>query len=158
MRTFTAFRGISPAGSRYRHVDDPFSEMRRRLYGEQTMDRDDRELTVPSANISEQDREGTSGYLIEMAAPGYERDDFHINVHDEILTIKAELDNDRTRDHDSFSRREHNYHSFSRAFSLPESVDEDNISATYRNGVLDIFVPVLKPVEETREPRRIAVS
>ncbi len=69
MRTFTAFRGISPAGSRHRHIDDPFGEMRRRVYGEQTMDRDDRELTIPSANVSEQDREGTSGYLIEMAAP-----------------------------------------------------------------------------------------
>ncbi|MBB4077501.1 HSP20 family protein [Lewinella aquimaris] len=157
MREFTSFRGITPANSRYRHIDHPFEEQRRRLYGNQTMS-GDYELNIPGANITELDEENQGGYLIELAAPGYQREDFHISVHNDVLTIKGELHADRVRDHDSFSRREHNFHTFSRSFSLPDSTDEDNITAKYTNGILEVYVPVLRPVAETKTPRRIEVG
>ncbi|MCP9237262.1 Hsp20/alpha crystallin family protein [Lewinella sp. JB7] len=157
MREFTSFRGITPANSRYRHIDHLFDEQRRRLFGDQTMS-GDYELSIPGANITEMDEEDRGGYLIELAAPGYQRDDFHVSVHNDILTIKGELHEDRVRDHNSYSRREHNYHTFSRSFTLPESTDEENIRATYTNGILEVFVPVLRPVEETKTPRRIQVG
>ena len=157
MRTFTAFRGITPANSRYRHTDHLFDEQRRRLYGEATIN-GEHEMSIPGANITELNEEERGGYLIELAAPGYERDDFEVSVHEDILTIRGQQHDSRRREHDSFSRREHNYHTFSRAFTLPDSADEENIVATYKNGILDVFVPVLKPVEQTRTPRRIAVG
>lgn len=157
MRTFTSFRGITPENSRYRNTDHLFDLERKRLYGNQTID-GDYEVSVPGANITELDEEERSGYLVELAAPGYEREDFHVSVHNDVMTIKGELHDSRQRSHDSYSRREHNYHTFSRSFSLPDSVDEDNITAKYTNGILAVFVPVLKPVEQTKTPRRIDVG
>ena len=157
MRTFTAFTGISPENSRYRNTDHLFEQQRHRLYGDRTID-GDYEFSVPRANITELDEEDRGGYLIELAAPGYEREDFHISAHNDILTIRGELHADRTRTHDSFHRREHNYNTFSRKFTLPESTDEAGITATYKNGILHVFVPVMKPVEQTNTPRRIEVS
>lgn len=157
MRTFTAFTGITPENSRYRNTDHLFDIQRRRLYGDQTID-GDYELSVPGANITEVDEEDRGGYLVELAAPGYEREDFHVSVHNDVMTIKGELQENRRRSHDSYSRREHNYHTFTRSFSLPESADEDNITASYKNGILEVFVPVLKPVEQTKTPRRIEVG
>lgn len=157
MRTFTSFRGISPANSRNRYIDDIFDDTRRRLFGDRTIE-GDYELSVPGANITELDEEERSGYLIELAAPGYDHNDFDISVYEDILTIKGELHEDRVRDRDSYSRREHNYHTFSRSFTLPDSVQEDNITAHYRNGILEVFVPVSQPVEQTKSPRRIKVG
>ena len=157
MRTFTAFTGISPENSRYRNSDHLFEMQRRKLYGNQTID-GDYEFSVPGANITEVDEEDRGGYLIELAAPGYEKEDFHVSVHNDIMTIKGELHEDRVRSHDSYHRREHNYHNFTRSFTLPDSVDEENITAKYTNGILHVFVPVLKPVEQTKTPRRIEVG
>lgn len=157
MRTFTTFRGITPENSRYRNTDHLFDLQRKRLYGDETID-GEYEVSIPGANITEVDEEDRGGYLVELAAPGYEKKDFHVSVHNDVMTIKGELGEDRQRTHDSYSRREHNYHTFSRSFSLPDSVDEENITATYQNGILAVFVPVLKPVEETKTPRRISVG
>ncbi len=157
MRTFTSFTGISPENSRYRNSDHLFDLERKRLYGNQTIE-GDYEVNIPGANITELQDEENGGYLIELAAPGYERDDFDISVHKDVLTIKGELHESRRREHSSFSRREHNYHTFSRSFTLPETTDEENISANYRNGILEVMVPTLKPVEQTATPRRIKVG
>ncbi|WP_168797401.1 Hsp20/alpha crystallin family protein [Neolewinella litorea] len=157
MRTFTSFRGITPSNARYRNSDHLFDLERQRLYGNQTID-NEYELSIPGANITEMDDQERGGYLIELAAPGYDREDFDISVHKDILTIKGELHESRQRPHDSYTRREHNYHTFSRSFTLPESTDEENITAGYRNGILEVFVPVLKPVEKTKSPRRIEIG
>ena len=157
MRTFTAFTGISPENSQYRNTDHLFDLQRRRMYGNQTID-GDYEVSIPHANVTELHEENRGGYLIELAAPGYEREDFHISVHQDILSIRGELDESRRREHNSFSRREHNYHTFHRKFTIPETADENNITANYRNGILEIYVPTLKPVEETQTPRRIEVG
>lgn len=157
MKTFTAFRGITPDNLRSRYIDSIFEDQRRKLFGENTI-RPEHEMNIPSANITEFDEDTRSGYLIEMAAPGYDKSDFDINVDDNVLTVSGKLADDRVRDHSSYRRREHNYHTFSRSWSLPESADEENIEATYRNGILELFVPVLKPVEQTVTPRRISVQ
>ncbi len=157
MKTFTSFRGITPDNSRDRYIDSIFDDTRRRLFGDHTISGGP-ELTVPGANITETDTEERSGYLIELAAPGYERNDFEISVYDDILTIQGGLEESRLRGPETFSRREHNYHTFSRSFTLPESADEDNIVAAYRNGILEVFVPVLKPINQTKTPRRIEIG
>ena len=157
MKTFSVFRGISPDNSRARYIDSVFDDTRRRLFGDETIS-GDHEFTIPHANITETDTEARMGYLIELAAPGFDRNDFDVSVFDDILTVKGEIHEDRRRSHSSFSRREHNYQTFSRSFTLPESVDEDNITANYRNGILEVFVPVLRPVSETKTPRRIEIG
>ncbi len=157
MKTFTSFTGISPDNSMYRNTDHLFDIQRRRLYGDQSMD-GEYEFNVPRANVTELDEEQRSGYLIELAAPGYEKSDFDVSIHKGVMTITADLHDDRRRSHDSFTRREHNYHSFRRQFTLPEQADEENVTASYTRGILEVFVPVLKPVRQTRAPRRIEVG
>lgn len=157
MKTFTAFRGISPDNSRRRHIDSVFDYQRRRLFNDHTISGEN-ELSVPSANVTEYNEETRNGYLIELAAPGYDKSDFDVNVKDDVLTITGTIGEDRQRNQDSFFRREYNYASFTRSWTLPESVDEENISAKYQNGILEVFVPTLKPAEITNEPRRIEVA
>lgn len=154
MKAFTSFTGISPDNSMYRNSDHLFDIQRRRLYGDHTID-GDYEFSVPRANITELDEEERSGYLIELAAPGYEREDFDVSIHNGAMTIMAEPHADRFRSHDSFTRREHAYHTFRRRFTLPEQADEENITAAYNRGILEVFVPVLAPVKRTATPRRI---
>lgn len=157
MRAWTSFRGITPSSVRERYSDDPFSYNRRRLFGDQTISGSD--LTIPSANISQTTQDTKSGYLIELAVPGYEKGDFEINLDGDILTISAEECSNRRQEDDNnkYSNQEYNYHVFNRSFRLPEDVDEEAIVAAYRNGILGVFVPVAEP-EEAPAPRRINVS
>ena len=157
MKTFTAFTGISPDNSLYRNSDHLFENQRHRLYGNQSM-RGDYEFNVPRANISQLDEEERTGYLVEMAAPGYDRDDFEISIHNNIMTIEAKLHEDRFRSHETFMHREHAYHTFERKFTLPEHTDEENVTASYDRGILEVFVPVLRPVAQTTAPRQVKIN
>lgn len=157
MKTFTSFRGISPDNVRSRYSDSIFEDQRRRFFGDRSFD-NGYELTIPNANITEYDEEQRTGYLIELAAPGYNKEDFELTVHENILTISGELGEDRVRTRESYRRQEHNYHSFSRSWTLPEGIDEDSIAASYRNGILEVFIPVNKNIEKVATPRRIQVG
>ncbi|WP_020570307.1 Hsp20/alpha crystallin family protein [Neolewinella persica] len=157
MKTFPSLRGITPDSVRSRHIDSIFEDKRRRLFGSHTIQQE-HELNIPNANITEENEEKRTGYLIELAAPGYDKGDFDINVNGDYLIISGQLTDDRIRDEASFTRREHNFNAFSRAWSLPESCDEENITAKYRNGILEVFIPVIKPLEQTNTPRRIPVG
>lgn len=159
MKTFTSLRGLSPRTSMSRYVDDFFNDGYRRMLSNHSMTGD--EMTIPAANVREH-HEGT-GYIIEIAAPGYRREDFDVSVHDNVLTISAEREsrdgngNDHAQQH-RYTRREHYYHNFERSFMLPEHVNEDEISASYRDGILHVLVPTHRPDTQRRKPRRIDIG
>lgn len=159
MRVFPLLRGVSPSNTSSRYIDHAFDEFRRRMYGEDTISGDD--LTIPSANIQEMDNGGgkEKGFQIELAAAGFERDDFNIEVDNQILLVSASRDA-KVKDMNGprYYRQEHNYHSFSRSFQLPDQADEDNITAVYRNGLLLVFIPVKNAEEKPAPPRRILVD
>ena len=94
-------------------------------------------LSSPSTNIKETDE----GFEIELAAPGLEKADFNLNLDQEVLTIEAKRENKSEETTDKFVRREFNYTSFKRSFTLPESVDTNQIGAKYENGILNITLP-----------------
>ncbi len=96
-------------------------------------------FTMPSVNVKEED----STYQIMVAAPGMKKEDFNIGIDRNILTISSE-NKSETEEKDEqgfFTKREFNFSSFSRSFTLPESVDIDNIEASYENGILNVSVP-----------------
>lgn len=95
--------------------------------------------TVPALNISEEDKQ----YRVELAAPGMKKDDFNIDVDDNMVTISSEKESETNDEADDkkYSFREYNYSSFSRSFSLPENADAEKISAKYADGVLCLTVP-----------------
>jgi len=110
-------------------------------------------LTVPSVNIVE----NPGDFTISLAAPGMKKDDFNIDVDGTLLTISAEAEEKKEEKSDRFTRREYNYSSFSRSFTLPEGVNKDKIDAAYTDGVLRLTLP---KTEEAKKlvARHIAVK
>ncbi|WP_339611029.1 Hsp20/alpha crystallin family protein [uncultured Planktosalinus sp.] len=111
--------------------------------------------TLPAVNI----KETADNFQVEVAVPGKEKEDFNIELDENVLTISSEEKSEReeTSEDGKYTRKEFNYKAFKRAFNLPETVEQDKIKATYNNGVLNIEVP--KREESKQKPKRmIAVS
>lgn len=106
--------------------------------------------TIPSMNV----REEKDHFAVELAAPGLTKDDFQIDVEGNVLTISSqkETKTDEKDEAGKYSRREYNYSSFSRSFTLPESVDANKIDAKYKDGVLNLTIP--KREEATKKDSR----
>lgn len=112
--------------------------------------------TLPAVNV----KETNDDFRIEVAAPGMKRDDFKVELDNNVLTISSELENSHEeRDKDGkYTRREFSYQSFQRSFSLPESKVEGNkISAKYSDGILHVTVPK-KEEARVKPARQITVG
>lgn len=110
-------------------------------------------VNVPSANITETPKE----FNLELAAPGLERKDFNIEIENNMLRISAEKKEEKREEDSEYSRREYSFNSFSRTFTMPDNIKEDNIKAKYENGILKVTIPKLK--ESSVKPAlKIAVS
>lgn len=96
-----------------------------------------REMNVPAVNIAEY----KDHYALTLSAPGLNKADFKIDVDGDVLTISSEKEENSEEKEGKFTRKEYNYSSFSRSFTLPEGTDKDKLAATYENGVLKINVP-----------------
>jgi HSP20 family protein len=107
----------------------------------------------PAVNISEKDNE----YSIELAVPGYKKEDFKVNTDDGLLTVSAETKNEMKEDGEEYTRREYNYNGFSRSFRLPENVKDDAIEAKYTNGLLKLRIPKAK-LTAAKPKKEIAVA
>lgn len=91
-----------------------------------------------AVNVMEEDET----YVLELAVPGYKKEDFSIKVEENVLTIASEKKVDDEVKSSKYTRREFRYESFSRSFSLPEGlVDDAKISAEYVDGILNVKIP-----------------
>lgn len=101
----------------------------------------DTNTTLPAVNIKENENE----FLVDVAVPGMEKEDFKIDLDNDILTISSEKTINNDNSDEKYTRKEYSYLSFKRSFTLPKGVvDSDNISATYKNGELKITIPKLE--------------
>ncbi|GLB49945.1 Hsp20/alpha crystallin family protein [Neptunitalea lumnitzerae] len=103
---------------------------------------------TPAVNIKDNEKE----FLLELAVPGRKREDFNLEVDEGVLTISSEVKSENEVKEHNYTRREFNYSSFKRAFTLPETVNEDAIKANYEDGVLSIELP--KKEEALPKPKR----
>lgn len=110
------------------------------------------ESNLPAANVRETEKE----YAIELAVPGMKRDDFEIEVDENMLSISCQKEEDIKEDKENYKRREYNFSSFSRSFRMPEAIVADKIKAQYDNGVLHIKVP--KAQQSVQRKKRINVD
>ena len=94
-------------------------------------------MTVPAVNIME----SKDDFKLSFAVPGMKKDDFHIGIDGNMLTISTEKEETREEKESRYTRKEYNYSSFSRSFSLPDEVSKDNIQAAYTDGVLHLTLP-----------------
>ena len=106
--------------------------------------------TVPKVNILETNEE----FRVEMAAPGMKKDDFRIELDNNMLSISSEVQHETNLPDDQhYSRREFSYQSFRRTFHLPDTVENEKIKARYENGLLSLTIP--KREEAKRKPSRL---
>ena len=105
--------------------------------------------SVPAANVKETETE----YVLELAIPGRKKEDFNVEIDNEILTISSEVKSEENKEDDGYTRREFTFSSFKRVFSLPETISLDKINATYEDGILKFVLP--KKEEALPKPKRL---
>jgi HSP20 family protein len=107
--------------------------------------------SIPAVNIKETEK----NFEIELAVPGYEKKDFNVSTDSGILTVSAENRQENEKRENNYTRREFGYNSFSRSFNLPTNTNEDNIEASYTDGVLKLRI---EKKQESNEKSRKAIS
>ena len=102
-------------------------------------------------------REAGDKFVLEAELPGFNKEDIKLDVKDGILTISAQHteNKDEKDDKGSYIRRERRYGSFTRSFDIT-GVDDEHITASYNNGVLELNLPKAVPV--VPEAKRIAIE
>ena len=80
-------------------------------------------------------------YQLEVVAPGFEKNDFNVNIDKSILTISAEKKTEVKDENEKQIRKEYSYRSFKRSFTIDEKVDAEKVEAKYVNGVLTLNLP-----------------
>lgn len=101
----------------------------------------ERKGSVP-VNVKELDK----SYQLEVIAPGFEKTDFKVNLDKNLLTISVEK-NEEVKQNEKMVRREFNFRSFKRSFTLDEKIDATNIDASYINGILTLNLPKKEEVK-----------
>jgi HSP20 family protein len=94
-------------------------------------------MTMPAVNITENKNE----YNVSLAAPGMKKDDFKIDMDGNLLTISSETKQEKETKEEKYTRKEFNYSSFSRTFTIPDEINKEKIDAHYENGILRLVLP-----------------
>ncbi|MCC5943527.1 MAG: Hsp20/alpha crystallin family protein [Bernardetiaceae bacterium] len=108
---------------------------------------------VPRVNIAEDEDK----FAIEVAAPGMQKDDFSIELDNEVLSISSEAKQESETKDDRYTRKEFSYTSFKRSFTLPQSADGEKIEAKYEDGILYVHIPKREEAKP-KQPKRINVG
>ena len=110
----------------------------------------DRYNWAPAVDISETD----DGFEVRAELPGVAKEDLHVSIKDNLLTLSGEKRQEKVDDTQNYRRVERRYGSFQRRFTLPSEVETDDISAEFKDGVLTLSIP--KP--ETAKPAEIPIT
>jgi HSP20 family protein len=92
---------------------------------------------VPNANV----RETSDEYIVELAAPGLEKNEFKVEVQEDLVTIEGQHEEDREESNEEYHRKEFKTTSFKRSFRLPQSIVSDAVDAKYNQGILKLTLP-----------------
>lgn len=107
-------------------------------------------FSIPKVNI----KENFTTFIVEIAAPGLKKEDFAIEIEKLVLKVSSNFTPKRettgTDNDTQFTRKEFNYTSFTRSFTLPKKVNVESIDATYTDGVLTISLPKKEVKEEIK--------
>ena len=104
----------------------------------------------PAVDIFETEGE----IVVKAELPGMDRKDIALNLEKNVLTLRGERRFTKEAKDDNYHRIERSYGAFSRAFSIPATVDEEKINADYKEGVLKIVLPKKEQVK----PKQIRIA
>jgi HSP20 family protein len=113
-----------------------------------------RQLTIPAVNVSET----KENFMVTLAVPGMKKEDFDIRIDGNMLTISCEKEEEKEEKEKAFNRKEYNYSSFSRSFTLPDEVMKEKIDALYENGELKLMMPKTEKAKVTETGKHIPVK
>jgi len=108
--------------------------------------------SLPAVNIIESKED----YRIDVAAPGLNKEDFKVNLENNVLTVSSEKEEKQEED-GKVMRKEFSYYSFSRSFTLPLTVNAEKIRATHKDGILQVIIPKKEEAKE-KPSREIKIS
>jgi HSP20 family protein len=106
----------------------------------------------PHTNIVEENDK----FRIEIALPGYSKEQISMNIHKDILNINANI-GEISMDGKKFLTHEFGLKNFNRRFTIPQTLDADNVNAEFTNGVLSVTVPKKEEVRE-KEPIEVQIN
>uniref|UniRef100_A0A7V6CEG7 Hsp20/alpha crystallin family protein n=1 Tax=Thermodesulfobacterium geofontis TaxID=1295609 RepID=A0A7V6CEG7_9BACT len=107
---------------------------------------------IPAIDVSETDNE----IIVKVDVPGVNPEDIEISLSDNVLVIKGEKKKEEEEKKENFYRMERYYGNFVRSIQLPCDIEEEKISATYKNGVLKVVLP--KKPEEKKKVIKVSVE
>ncbi|SDZ76699.1 HSP20 family protein [Segatella bryantii] len=113
--------------------------------------------TAPAVNV----RENEKSYIMDIAAPGLKKEFVRLDLDNDgnlNIAIENKLEHKQENKKEHYIRREFSYSNYQQAYTLPDDVDKDKISAKVENGVLEILLPKLNPKDEPRNTKRIEVA
>lgn len=103
-------------------------------------------------------KETENNFIVELMAPGLKKEDFNIELDNDLLMISSEIKTEKTEGEEGkFTRKEFSFSSFKRSFTLPETVNQEAITASYDNGILKLTLPK-KEEALPKEKRLIDIS
>jgi HSP20 family protein len=105
---------------------------------------------IPAVDIYET----KESIVLNVELPGVTKEDIALEVKDSTLTIKGEKKLEKNVKEENFHRLERSYGSFTRAFTLPSTVQQDKVKAKFRDGILEIMLPKA----EEAKPKQIKVD
>ena len=108
--------------------------------------------SLPAVNVKEM----KNAFKLEIAAPGFKKEDFKLEIKDGYLTVTGESNMEKEEKDEKITRQEYRYSSFARSFSLPENVNSDQIAAEYADGILKVTLP--KTSTEEKPSKQISVK
>lgn len=117
-------------------------------------DRKDRNFNLMKTDIREDDK----SYLLDIDLPGYSKDDIKIDITDGYLTINAKVEKEDNDSNKNYVRRERYTGEVTRSFYVGEDIKEDEVKATFKNGILTLEVPKLSLEDKKKDKKYIEIS
>jgi HSP20 family protein len=106
---------------------------------------------TPRIDVHESDK----AFTIDAELPGMDEDDIELTLSDGLLTLKGEKKEEKEEKKADYYLSERHYGSFKRTFRVPDSVEQDRVSAKFKKGVLSIAMP--KSTKARKEEKRIKI-
>lgn len=102
---------------------------------------DSGELTIPDWSPKVDIKETNESYLIKAELPGVDKKNVSVTLEHDVLTIRGEKRFEKEFDDEKTHRVECSYGSFVRSFSLPEAVEDEHVTAKFKDGILNLVIP-----------------
>jgi len=113
-----------------------------------------RAMNIPAVNITD----NKDDFTVALAVPGMKKDDFNIDIDGNMITISCEKEEKKEEKEAKFTRKEYNFSSFTRSFTLPDEILKEKIEARYEDGVLKLMLPKKEEAKKTVISKHIAVK